>query len=181
MAIDLSTVRVIDVTRDTEPAVYNDRPAGVQPSAIVLHHTGGVNSLWWLSHFHPNPVSTHRLFNKVGWIYKVVADDKRAWHAGDSEFAGRGDWNDFSLGYEIENRGDGADIYPLPQRISVAASIAYDTALYHIPDYWVRTHREIAPGRKVDPVGLDLDELWRMVFEIRRNWPYSHPLWYAWR
>jgi N-acetyl-anhydromuramyl-L-alanine amidase AmpD len=180
-------VKVLDKTALTDPRVYNARPRGdadLIGGGIVLHHTGGTNSLWWLSQWHANPVSTHKLFNKVGWIYKIVPDNARAWHAGASEWGGREDWNDFSLGYEIENMGDGADEYTRLQYEAVAASIAYDTALYHIGDKWVRTHREIGTprGRKVDPVGLDLDRLWARVSEIRREWPrdWGIPLWYGW-
>ena len=99
----------------------------------------------------------------------------RAWHAGLSSWHGRDGWNDFSLGYEIENLGNGVDPYTDAQYDAVAHSLAYDCALYHISDFWVRDHKEIAipPGRKKDPVGWDHAKMWQIVQAVRANWPYS--------
>jgi hypothetical protein len=66
---------------------------------------------------------------------------------------------------------------------AVAQSIAFDTARFHIFDYWVRFHREIAipRGRKADPTDYDAARVWSRVAEIRANWPLAEwgiPLWY---
>jgi N-acetylmuramoyl-L-alanine amidase len=172
-------IEVIDVSAQTNRDVYNERPSGVRGeiTAIVLHHTGGVDSLGYLS---GNPLprgkSVHKLFAKPGVIYKIVPDRLRAWHAGESFFFNRGDWNNFSIGYEIENLGTGLDPYTDAQYESVAQSIAYDSALYKISDDWVRCHREIASprGRRSDPdPTFDLERLWDRVYEIRAAWPFG--------
>lgn len=173
---------VEDRTADTATDCYDNRPRGEDGkiAAIVLHHTGGRNSLSWLSGGHS--VSTHKLFAKDGTIFKIVPERKRAWHAGQSEYAGRTDWNDFSLGYEIENMGDGRDPYPPLQYEAVAMSCCYDCALYRIPDFWIRCHREIAlpRGRKQDPdLTFDLNHLWNIMRRIREDWPFPIPRWYC--
>lgn len=179
----MNGVKIVDYPADK--SVYNERPHGLQSlmgGGIVLHHTGGRDSRAFLKKGHG--VSTHKLFAKNGTIYKMVSDRHRAWHAGDSAWGGREDWNDFSLGYEIENMGNGKDPYTDMQYEAVAQSIAYDTALYHIEDKWVRRHAEVGlpRGRKTDTsANFDLKRLWARVAEIRANWPLEEwriPLWF---
>jgi N-acetyl-anhydromuramyl-L-alanine amidase AmpD len=185
-------VKVVDLTSKTPTSVYNNRPNGKESIAgILLHHTGSPSEegdIFYLSHSHANPVSTHKVFRRDGTIVKLVPDDKRAWHAGASRWRDFTDCNDTMIGYEICNRGNGED-YTAAQYESIAQSIAYDCALYHIPDRNVTTHRQVRdeylkvhPGKaakKNDPFGLDLDRLWNRVREIRANWPpeWGIPLW----
>lgn len=180
----IENLTVVNVSPDAR--IYNNRPFGVEISAIVLHHTGGTNSLRWLSTYHAGPVSIHRLVPKVmpdgrPGHYQIVSDNKRAWHAGDSLFAGKQDWGNFSLGIEVENRGLGVDVDPYtPEQYEcVAQIVAYNCARYHIGDYWVRHHKEICvpPGRKTDMVGWDDGRMWQRVLEIRQDWPYPIPMW----
>ena len=171
------TVRSIGAQRQ----VYDERPQGTIISAIVLHHTGGTNSGDYLSKWHPRPVSIHKLVPKRmpgggPGHYQIVPDSMRAWHAGVSVWGGREDWNDFSIGVEIENLGDGRDPYTDEQYETVAQIVAYHCALLSISRRWVRLHREIS-GRtegKTDPdVSFDLARMWRRVDEIEANWPYT--------
>lgn len=170
---------VVDVAPDAR--IYDDRSVPI--SAILLHHTGGFNSLKYLSEYHANPVSIQKLVPKKmpngnAGHYQIVPDAKRAWHAGRSEFGGKEDWNNYSIGVEIENLGDGKDKYSDEQYETIAQIIAYQCALYHIPDYFVRTHREVAlpRGRKTDPdPTFDLGRLWNRVYQIRSAWPANYP------
>ncbi len=81
---------------------------------------------------------------------QFVPFDKRAWHAGKSEFRGREVCNDFSIGIELEGTDDGPyeDIqYRRLLQVTAALLVAYPTlALDRI-----RGHSDIAPGRKTDP------------------------------
>ncbi len=47
-------------------------------------------------------VSSHLLIDREGKITQFVPFNKRAWHAGVSEFQGRQRCNDFSIGIELE-------------------------------------------------------------------------------
>lgn len=165
--------------------IFNDRPAGVVPSGILLHHTGGTNSLAYLSQYHANPVSIHKLVPKrmpdgKPGHYQIVPDSKRAWHAGKSREVNGHDWGDLSIGIEIENLGNGHDPYTAEQYETVAQIIAYNAARYHIPDSMVQEHKDVAlpPGRKTDvDASFDRARLWRRVREIRADWPYDIPFW----
>ena len=46
-------------------------------------------------------VSAHLVIGRQGEAYQLVPFDKRAWHAGESEFEGRQRCNDFSIGIEL--------------------------------------------------------------------------------
>ena len=92
-------------------------------------------------------VSAHFLVRRDGELIQFVACSMRAWHAGVSNWLGRENCNDFSIGIELE----GCDqlvfedaqyaalkrlLTELRQRYSIAAVVG---------------HSDIAPGRKTDP------------------------------
>ena len=77
------------------------------PDTIVLHYTAGasVNScVNWLC----NPAakaSAHLIIGKNGEVVQLVGFDTVAWHAGKSEWKGRKNLNQFSVGIELDNAG----------------------------------------------------------------------------
>ena len=184
MSVPQLTVK--DVPADAR--IYNARPEGHAGviAAIVKHHTGGTDSLHHLSTYHDFPVSIHKLVPKKmpdgkAGHYQIVLDKDRASHVGESLYAGRDDWNDFSIGIEVENMGDGLDPYTPEQYECVAQIIAYQCALHHIPDDMVRDHKEvaIARGRKSDMKGWDDVRMWKRITEIRTQWPANWPAFWA--
>jgi len=132
---------------------YSTRPSGTAVSAIVLHTTEGSfdSDAEWLC----NPttgVSCHYVIPPSGsTIYSLVPDSKRAWHAGDSTYNGRSNWNTFSIGIEISHKK--GQPYPNGQR-NLTAELCIDLiARYHIGQEWIAAHRWVATpsGRKSDP------------------------------
>ncbi|WP_444902048.1 1,6-anhydro-N-acetylmuramyl-L-alanine amidase AmpD [Microbulbifer sp. SSSA007] len=112
-------------------------------------------------------VSAHILIDRDGIVTQYVPLDRRAWHAGKSEFKGRTNCNDFSIGIELE--GLDTDIYTDAQyhalaEVSAAIMLAYPA----IGVDRIASHSDIAPGRKLDPgPGFDweryLNELNKLV------------------
>jgi len=95
-------------------------------------------------------VSSHLLIRRDGQVLQFVPFDKRAWHAGVSQFEGRKDCNDFSIGIELEGTDELA--YEEPQYQQLATVIM--TLLKHYPTISrerIVGHSDIAPGRKTDP------------------------------
>ncbi|HEY9897804.1 MAG TPA: N-acetylmuramoyl-L-alanine amidase [Pantanalinema sp.] len=135
---------------------FNDRPGGAKDiSAVVLHHTAG-GTLESNASFFQNAsaeVSSHYIVGKDGRIVQSVADGKRAWHAGKSEFKGRDDVNDFSLGIEIVNTGSGSDPFTEAQYKSIIDLVAWMCQTYDVPLDRVTGHKDVAlpRGRKNDP------------------------------
>ena len=97
--------------------------------------------------------SSHYYVDKAGAVTRLVKDEDRAWHAGVSAIGGKRDVNDFSLGVELENLGDGKDPFPEPQLRAANELVSQLMATYAIPRDRVVRHRDIAlpPGRKTDP------------------------------
>ena len=92
-------------------------------------------------------VSAHFFIRRDGEPVQFVSADKRAWHAGQSTWAGRPRCNDFSVGVELE----GSDGTPFTDA-QYAALSALSEALYRrYPIAAVVGHSDIAPGRKTDP------------------------------
>jgi len=91
-------------------------------------------------------------------MVQFVSFDKRAWHAGPSEFRGRTRCNDFSIGIELE--GTDHNRYRDAQyRVLTEVSQLLMEA-YQIPGDHIVGHSDIAPGRKADPgAWFDWDRL----------------------
>lgn len=139
------------------------RKDGVTPSILVLHYTGlptVARALDVLSR--PDcKVSCHYVIDEGGRVLQMVAEDKRAWHAGVSYWAGECDINSASVGIEIQNPGHmlGYPDFP-PQQMAAVAALSRDIIGRHaIRPERVLAHSDVAPGRKIDP-GEKFDWAW---------------------
>jgi AmpD protein len=144
----------------------DERPAGSPIDLIVVHHISvppgefggpGISELF-TNRLDPraNPacapiaglrVSAHFLIRRDGELIQFVPCSKRAWHAGESAWKGRGRCNDFSIGIELEGTGEIA--YTDAQYGKLAALTRALQSRYGIAD--IAGHSDIAPGRKHDP------------------------------
>lgn len=97
-------------------------------------------------------VSPHYIIDRSGKIYRLVADENIAYHAGESRVPdGRAGVNNFSIGIELINSktekpkdDQYAALKKLIARLKSEYSIKY-----------VLGHNQIAPGRKDDPWNFD--------------------------
>ena len=125
---------------------------------IVLHYTSASEqrSLALLTH---GEVSSHYLIgDRPATIYQLVDENRRAWHAGQSEWQGRTWINASSIGIEIVNPGyrdtpGGRVWYPYtePQIKAVIALVRDIAQRHHIEPRHIIGHSDIAPLRKTDP------------------------------
>ena len=82
-----------------------------------------------------------------------MPEGRRAWHAGDSFWAGETDINSCSIGIEIANPGHDLGYPEFPRR-QIAAVIALCRGIFtrhEIPPDRVLAHSDVAPSRKRDP------------------------------
>ena len=125
---------------------------------VVLHYTssGFDRSLNALT---LGPVSSHYLIDESPpTIYRLVDEDRRAWHAGESSWQGRTYVNGISIGIELVHRGfietpEGRHWYPWEQdQIDNLIVLLKDILERHdlAPDQ-VLGHSDVAPQRKLDP------------------------------
>lgn len=134
---------------------YNDRPGKGLIDMVVIHYTGMITGGAALQRLcePSSKVSAHYLIEENGDIYQLVADEKRAWHAGVSYWMGQSNLNDCAIGIELVNPGheNGYRSFPLQQMQSLVAVIQKLQRKYKIPARRMVGHSDIAPTRKMDP------------------------------
>jgi len=134
---------------------HEERREGRAPDMLILHYTGMESSdaaLDWLTREEAK-VSAHYLVDEAGRIAQMVAEEMRAWHAGQSYWAGETDLNSCSIGIEIHNPGHefGYLDFPEAQMLAVEALCLDILSRQAIPPERILAHSDIAPGRKRDP------------------------------
>jgi N-acetylmuramoyl-L-alanine amidase len=149
---------------------FNARMA--PPEMVVLHYTGmqtGEAALARLCDPEAK-VSSHYLVEEDGRVFRLVAEERRAWHAGVSFWKKRTDINAASIGIEIVNPGHEWGYRPFPDA-QVEAVIGLLDAIrgrWTIADGDIVGHSDVAPDRKEDPGEL---------FPWRRLAEAGHGLW----
>ena len=142
------------------------------PSLIVLHYTGMQTGQAALDRLRDPEakVSSHYLVEEDGRVFSLVAEERRAWHAGVSYWRGRRNVNADSSGIEIVNPGHewGYRAFPEPQVASVIELLADIRTRWEIEDRDIVGHSDVAPGRKDDPGEL---------FPWKRLAEAGHGLW----
>lgn len=151
------------------PSPHHDcRPDDEIPSLLVVHNIslppgefGGpwIDALFtgtldpdahpFFAEIHQLRVSAHCLIRRDGEIVQYVPFDKRAWHAGVSNYLGRERCNDFSIGIELE----GTDALPYTDAQYQQLVALTKVLVERYPDIacHITGHSDIAPGRKTDP------------------------------
>lgn len=145
---------------------FGPRPADAQIDLLVIHSislppgefdNGNVqrlftNQLDWDTHpyfqsIRGLQVSSHFFITRSGALWQFVACGDRAWHAGESNYRGRSNCNDDSIGIELEGLEGGT--FEAPQYETLAGLCA--ALLQAYPIAHIAGHEHIAAGRKQDP------------------------------
>ena len=134
---------------------FGARAPGTAIDMLLFHYTGMKTAGEALERLcdPAAQVSAHYMIDEDGQTYAMVAEENRAWHAGEASWAGEADINSHSIGIELVNPGHefGYRDFPAPQieaSISLAANII---ARHRIPAERVLGHSDVAPARKQDP------------------------------
>jgi N-acetylmuramoyl-L-alanine amidase len=98
-------------------------------------------------------VSAHYLIDEEGALYRLVADERRAWHAGVSSWQGADDINSRSIGIELVNPGHefGYRAFPEAQMRALLKLLSEIARRHEVPRLRVVGHSDVAPERKEDP------------------------------
>jgi len=147
----------------------DERPEGSEPELVIIHgislppgEFGGpyIESLFtncldctahpYFREIEGMQVSSHLLVRRDGELIQFVPFERRAWHAGLSQFRGRSCCNDYSIGIELEGTDDTP--YTDEQYKQLVAVIQAIIATYpKISARRIAGHCDVAPGRKTDP------------------------------
>ncbi|OOG37354.1 N-acetylmuramoyl-L-alanine amidase [Polaromonas sp. A23] len=145
---------------------FGPRPSSACLDLIVIHSislppgefgNGQVqrlftNTLDWEAHpyFQSHrglQVSSHFFISRSGELWQFVSCDDRAWHAGESNYRGRSNCNDDSIGIELEGlEGGPFEASQYETLASVCAALLQQYPVAHLAG-----HEHIAIGRKQDP------------------------------
>lgn len=148
---------------------FNLRPNNIDISLLIIHNIslppgefgGGYVQRFFQNELdvsiHPYfatlaelKVSAHLFIERDGKVIQFVSFDARAWHAGNSSFAGVADCNNYSIGIELE----GADDIPYTDaQYSSVAKVSRQLLLTYpkLTPERITGHSDVAPGRKTDP------------------------------
>ena len=145
------------------PAADFGNRRGLDPTVVVIHYTGGgllSGAVDTLTAYDDRFVSAHFVIGMLGEIRQLVALDRRAFHAGVSEWRYQsetvGDVNRYSIGIELVNRGR---VYPDPQ---VAGGFRFK-----LGERWLPYHGP-------EPIAAELVFEFGAVEPVRSYWqPYT--------
>jgi N-acetylmuramoyl-L-alanine amidase len=142
------------------------------PDMVILHYTGMQTGEAAIARLRDPEarVSSHYVVEEDGRVFRLVAEERRAWHAGKSFWRGETDCNAASIGIEIVNPGHEWGYRPFPddQVEAVIGLLDGIRSRWTVPDGRIIGHSDVAPDRKEDPGEL---------FPWKRLAEAGHGLW----
>jgi N-acetylmuramoyl-L-alanine amidase len=139
--------------RDLPSPNHDARPQPID--MLVLHYTGMVSGAAAIARLRDPvaKVSSHYVVEEDGAVFRLVPEERRAWHAGISHWRGETGLNGRSIGIEIVNPGHEFGYRPFPalQMAAVCDLCLAILARHPIRARDVVAHSDIAPDRKEDP------------------------------
>ena len=169
---DVQVIKNDAGTGTIDPVTYNSVGQNFRQRFIILHYTA-LDDEYSIKVLTEQEVSAHFLITTRDNepIYNLVPEDRRAWHAGESEWKASKNLNDSSIGIEIVNLGlnevtltdsDTATAralknqyrqapYTEEQIKKIAILVKYLSEKYEIAPENILGHSDIAPQRKLDP------------------------------
>ncbi len=136
---------------------------------VVLHYTAMATTQEALARLcsPEHEVSAHYLISEKGEVFQLVAEERRAWHAGAGAWGNVCDVNSHSIGIELANTG--VTPFPEAQMNALETLLADSMTRWSIPPERVIGHSDMAPARKGDP-GARFD--WRrLALQGLAVWP----------
>jgi len=122
---------------------------------IIIHYTGMQSERESILRLRDpkSKVSSHFVISRSGKIYRLVQDNKIAWHAGKSCWGKYKNLNKNSIGIELVNKGHkfGYTNFKKKQLSSLIVICKKLIKKYKIKKKNIIGHSDIAPLRKIDP------------------------------
>jgi N-acetylmuramoyl-L-alanine amidase len=137
------------------PSPNHDARGDAPVDMLVLHYTGMETAGVALARMcdPAAKVSAHYMIEEDGRLFRLVPEERRAWHAGVSSWRGQRDINARSIGIELVNPGHEFGYRDFP-KAQIVALIGLSRGIFKrhpVPPRNVVGHSDIAPSRKTDP------------------------------
>ena len=135
---------------------FNSRKRSAKSiKVIVFHYTGMQSERESLIRLCSEKfkVSCHYLIGRNGAVYRLVKENKIAWHAGQSHWGNYKNLNKNSIGVELVNKGHqfGYTNFTKKQILSLVKICKTLIKRYKIKKKYIVGHSDISPLRKIDP------------------------------
>ena len=122
---------------------------------LIIHYTGMQSARVSMKRLKNTKfkVSCHYFIKRNGIVYRMVDDNKIAWHAGKSKWKDFNNLNKHSIGIEIQNKGHTIKYQNFTKNQISSLIMLLKTLMkkYKIKKENVLGHSDIAPLRKIDP------------------------------
>jgi N-acetyl-anhydromuramyl-L-alanine amidase AmpD len=169
-----------------KPLVSRARPVGTKIDTIVIHYTAGNSLSGAINALYSRDLAYNFIIDLDGKIYKCVGYTRQCGHAGSSygpheqargvstaqypntkenraklrvgKFVAGCSVNSYTIGISMVNLNDGRPMTE-KQAISLYNLIWALKGDQSLPLKYITGHKDVSPGRKVDPRGLDLQVL----------------------
>ncbi len=153
----MSEMRLLDTWLD-----HRNREEYTVADTLVLHATATGTLQEAVEILRLRGISYHAIVDHDGSSVQCVPFECVAYHAGESTGPQGEGVNEYSVGLSMVNWNDGDESYPAAQvaglvMLALEAKKAVPTLKY------LTTHAYIAPKRKTDPVGFDLESFAKKV------------------
>ena len=153
---------------DRPSANFNDRREGAVPDMVVLHFTAMEAEAALERLCDPGAeVSAHYVIGRGGEVWRLVDEEKRAWHAGAGAWGAVVDVNSRSIGIEMVNLG--GEPFGAAQMDRLVEMLRAVMGRWAIAPERVIGHSDMAPERKGDPGGRF--DWRRLALEGLSVWP----------
>ena len=141
--------------RDLPSPNHDARPDGTPLDVLVLHYTDMASGAAAIARLRDTEarVSSHYVVEEDGAVFRLVPEERRAFHAGASHWRGHEALNGRSIGVEVVNPGHSCGYRPFPalQMAALCDLCLGILARWPIPGRNVVAHSDVSPDRKRDP------------------------------
>lgn len=104
--IENNRLHASEIKHVTSPNTSGEFPRNL-PDTLVIHFTGGSSASSSVDYMlkPKSKVSAHLVIGRNGEVTQLLPFNVIAWHAGQSSFAGRKQFNNYAIGIELDNAG----------------------------------------------------------------------------
>ena len=135
----------------SQPSIELESEVRTTPVTHLVVHSFANTPQQMLDNLREYGLSVHYVISADGQVRQLVPENRVAWHAGPSFWAGASGLNQSSIGIELEHAEFGQTTFPQKQIDAFEELAKSIIARHHIRPENIVGHSDIAPEGKMDP------------------------------